>query len=66
MIKINGVTEELAVATVAALLEARGIAAGARGVAVALNGSVVPRATWAETKLSAGDAVEIIKAMSGG
>ena len=66
MIKINGVTEELAVATVAALLEARGIAAGARGVAVALNGSVVPRAAWAETKLSAGDAVEIIKAMSGG
>ena len=66
MIKINGVTEELAVATVAALLEARGIAAGARGVAVALNGSVVPRAAWAETKLSAGDAGEIIKAMSGG
>ena len=66
MIKINGVTEELAVATVAALLEARGIATGARGVAVALNGAVVPRATWAETRLSAGDVVEIIKAMSGG
>ena len=66
MIKVNGVTEELAAPTVAALLEARGIATGARGVAVALNGSVVPRAAWAETKLSAGDAVEIIKAMSGG
>lgn len=66
MIKVNGVTEELAAPTVADLLDARGIAVGARGVAVALNGAVVPRAAWAETKLSAGDAVEIIKAMSGG
>jgi sulfur carrier protein len=66
MIKVNGVAEELAAPTVAALLETRGIAAGARGVAVALNGAVVPRAAWAETRLSAGDAVEIIKAMSGG
>jgi len=66
MIKVNGVTEEQSAATVAALLEAHGIAAGARGVAVALNGAVVPRAAWAETKLSAGDTVEIIKAMSGG
>ena len=66
MIKVNGVADELAAATIAALLEAQGIAPGARGVAVALNGAVVPRAAWAETKLSAGDEVEIIKAMSGG
>jgi sulfur carrier protein len=66
MITVNGMTEALAAPTVAALLEARGIAAGAKGVAVALNGAVVPRAAWAETTLSAGDAVEIIKAMSGG
>ncbi len=66
MIKVNGVSEELAAANVAALLEARGIAIGARGVAVALNGAVVPRAAWAETTLAAGDTVEIIKAMSGG
>jgi sulfur carrier protein len=66
MIKVNGATEALATPTVAALLEARGIAAGAKGVAVALNGAVVPRTAWAETTLSAGDAVEIIKAMSGG
>jgi sulfur carrier protein len=66
MIKVNGATEALAAATIAALLDARGIAAGARGVAVALNGAVVPRAAWSDTKLSAGDEVEIIKAMSGG
>lgn len=66
MIKVNGLSEELAAATVAALLEARGVAPGARGVAVALNGAVVPRAVWADTTLAAGDEVEIIKAMSGG
>jgi sulfur carrier protein len=66
MIKVNGVTEPLAAPSVAALLAARGIEAGARGVAVALNGAVVPRANWAETTLAAGDEVEIIKAMSGG
>jgi sulfur carrier protein len=66
MITVNGATEALAAPTVVALLEARGIAAGARGVAVALNGAVVPRGAWAETTLSAGDTVEIIKAMSGG
>ena len=66
MIKVNGMTEEQTTTTVAALLEARGIAADARGVAVALNGAVVPRAAWAETTLAAGDEIEIIKAMSGG
>jgi sulfur carrier protein len=66
MIKVNGAAEPLAASTVAALLEARGVASGARGIAVALNGAVVPRAVWAETKLAAGDEVEIIKAMSGG
>jgi sulfur carrier protein len=66
MIKVNGVTEALTAPTVAALLEARGITAAARGVAVALNGAVVPRAAWTETRLSTGDTVEIIKAMSGG
>jgi sulfur carrier protein len=66
MIKVNGAAEPLAASTVAALLEARGVAAGARGIAVAVNGAVVPRAAWAETRLAAGDEVEIIKAMSGG
>jgi len=66
MIKVNGVPETLGAITIAALLEARGVAPETRGVAVALNGAVVPRAAWAETGLAAGDEVEIIKAMSGG
>ena len=37
-----------------------------RRVAVALNGTVVPRGAWSETHLHAGDRVEIIKITVGG
>ena len=37
-----------------------------RRVAVALNGTVVPRGAWSETHLQAGDRVEIIKITVGG
>ena len=39
---------------------------GRRGVAVALDGRVVPRAAWAETVLAAGARVEVIGAIGGG
>jgi sulfur carrier protein len=64
-ILINGRPQPLAAPTVAALLEQEEIA-DARGVAVALNGAVVPRAEWHNTPLSAGDAVEIVRARQGG
>jgi sulfur carrier protein len=65
-LKVNGVDEPLDVATVAALLASRDIDLNGRGVAVALNGAVVPRAQWATTALRAGDVVEIVRAMQGG
>jgi sulfur carrier protein len=65
-IRVNGEDEPLAVATLEALLAAKEIAPNRRGVAVALNGSVVPRAHWAETRLTAGDTVEIVLAKQGG
>ena len=37
-----------------------------RGLAVALNGVVVPRRAWPETALSPGDEVEIVKLFAGG
>ncbi|HEV3282259.1 MAG TPA: sulfur carrier protein ThiS [Acidimicrobiales bacterium] len=37
-----------------------------RGVAVALNGEVVPRSRWELTRLSPGDRVEIVTAAAGG
>jgi sulfur carrier protein len=65
-IRVNGENETLAVSTVAALLDEKEIGADARGVAVALNGTVVPRAAWRDTRLSSGDAVEIVRARQGG
>jgi sulfur carrier protein len=37
-----------------------------RGVAVAVNGTVVPKSTWAEVSLAEGDAVEVLTAAQGG
>jgi sulfur carrier protein len=37
-----------------------------RGVAVALNGSVVPRGQWQSTALSDADQVEVLTAVQGG
>jgi sulfur carrier protein len=62
---LNGKQQPLAAATVRALLEQEEIA-DARGVAVALNGAVVPRAEWDRTQLNAGDTVEIVRARQGG
>ena len=38
----------------------------ARGIAIALNGAVVPRKDWAKTALRDGDAVEVVKLFAGG
>ncbi|MGV9263644.1 sulfur carrier protein ThiS [Kitasatospora sp. NPDC003701] len=36
------------------------------GVAAALNEAVVPRGSWPQTRLAAGDRVEILTAVQGG
>lgn len=63
---VNGAAERLQAGTVADLLAAKGVAEGMKGIAVAVNGAVVPRRAWAETVLSPGDSVEIIQARQGG
>jgi sulfur carrier protein len=40
--------------------------AGPRGIAVAVNGEVVPRSAWAATGLHPGDRVEVLTAAQGG
>ncbi len=64
-IRVNGNEEALSAATVAELLRARGIE-GRRGVAVAVNGTVVPASRWSEAPLAAGDQVEIVRPLGGG
>jgi sulfur carrier protein len=67
LIRVNGASEPLGVhQTLAALLAAKAVDTGQRGIAVALNGAVVPRAAWAATRLNPGDSVEIVRARQGG
>lgn len=64
-ITINGEPTALQTATLAQLLEAKGVAPG-RGIAVAVNGAVVPRGQYDQARLTPGDQVEIIKVAVGG
>lgn len=59
---VNGEPREAAAGCVVASL----LPAGARGVAVAVNGCVVPRTEHATTQLRDGDRVEIVQAVQGG
>jgi sulfur carrier protein len=63
---VNGEEAEVAAATVAELLAARGIDQKTRFLAVALNGAVVRRAEWPSQILSPGDRVEIVRPLQGG
>lgn len=63
-IEFNGETTQVTATTILALLEERDISL--RGVAVALNGSVVPKSNWNETSLQDGDVVDVVTAAAGG
>ncbi|TWB18670.1 sulfur carrier protein ThiS [Nitrospirillum amazonense] len=67
MITVNGKTRDHANGLdLPALLGEAGVDLGARGIAVAVNGTVVPRARWAERAVADGDAIEIVKVLQGG
>jgi len=64
-VKVNGAERQLADgATVADLLGELGL--DRDGVAVAVDGRVVPRSQHHETELSDGAAIEVIRAVGGG
>ena len=65
-IRVNGQDVPVGAATIAELLSEQAVDVGRRGIAVALNGSVVPRSVWGETALSPGNSIEIVRAMQGG
>lgn len=66
-IELNGKPRELpAGATLADAVRESGAGAEARGVAVALDGEVVPRADWGSTPLAEGRKVEVLAAIQGG
>jgi sulfur carrier protein len=64
---LNGSARELgAGATVAEAVDATGVASGRAGVAVAVDGEIVPRGEWERTPLAEGQRVEVLQAAQGG
>ncbi|KIQ82572.1 sulfur carrier protein ThiS [Aeromonas sp. L_1B5_3] len=64
-IRLNDKAQPLAAGqSVADLLAAQGV--NPQGVAVALNGAVLPRGRWAETRLNDGDKIHLFTAIAGG
>ncbi len=63
---LNGEPVETASPAIPEFLKERGIDPRQPGIAVAVNGEVVPRASWETRSLSEGDDVELITAMQGG
>ena len=66
-IVLNGEPRELAeAASIRDAVVAAGTPQDARGVAVALDGEVVPRGRWDDQPLADGQRVEVVQAVQGG
>jgi sulfur carrier protein len=67
MIVVNGnETDAVAGERLSAVLRQLGVSGDARGVAVAVDGEVVPRSRWETFTLDARAHVEVLSAMQGG
>jgi sulfur carrier protein len=67
IVELNGERVELSDgASVADAVAAAGANSGRRGVAVAVDGEVVPRSGWEGTHLRDGQMVEVVEAIQGG
>ncbi|MFJ2861679.1 sulfur carrier protein ThiS [Kitasatospora sp. NPDC087314] len=62
---VNGEPRRVSATTTLAEVVAS-LSAAHSGVAAALNETVVPRGSWPDTELSAGDRIEILTAVQGG
>jgi sulfur carrier protein len=66
-VHINGERRELPRdATVAVAVREAGVERDGRGVAVAVDGEVVPRGEWQRTQLREGQQIEVLRAVQGG
>jgi sulfur carrier protein len=64
-VRVNGERRELDGGTSVAEV-VRALTDAERGVAVAVDGEVVPRSAWSETVLADGQHVEVLRAVQGG
>ena len=65
-VEVNGQTVDLSDDVVLSDVVAWEGATEGRGVAVAVDGEVVPRGDWASTRLHEGQKVEVVGAIQGG
>ena len=65
-IHVNGEVTAFEGKIIPDLLIARGFQPKYNGLAVAVNGAVVPRSAWDKTLLNHGDKVEIVQIVRGG
>ena len=65
-ITVNGAPRPFKGDSLSLLVAEAGIAPERRGIAVAVNDRVVPRAAWARTIPRPGDVVEIVRPLQGG
>ena len=65
-ITVNGAPRPFKGDSLSLLVAEAGIAPERRGIAVAVNDRVVPRAAWARTIPRPGDVVEIVRPLAGG
>jgi sulfur carrier protein len=66
-VTVNGKRHQLPEgATLTSVVELLPSVRSARGIAIALDGEVVPRTAWADTHLTDGTRVEVLVAVQGG
>jgi sulfur carrier protein len=65
-IHVNGESRRTAADNLDRLLDELGFETPRQGIAVALNGCIVPRGAWSEQSLDEGDRVEVVGAVQGG
>ena len=65
-IQLNGEPFETTASTLVDLLRQLDLGETAGGIAIAINGVVVPRSRWSGHELEVGDRVEVVGAVQGG
>jgi sulfur carrier protein len=65
-ITVNGEDRDYGGETIAEIVAAAGLDPARPGIAVALNGAIARRATWANTRLAPDDHIEIVQSKAGG
>ena len=65
-IRVNGETMALAGARLLDVLTVLGVDPTRRGIAIAVDGAVVPRARWDAPLLRGGEEIDIVRPLSGG